>query len=188
MPPSVRSARLHVRDDVINSIALSLVSEITDETAAGRMYAETASLLLAGRIIQSHCDSDALFAAALDSSPLDHTRLKRVLDYMAEHVSDKITVEELAKVACFSTFHFARMFTLAVGVSPHRHLSRMRLEIAMTELATSRQSLSEIALKAGFSSQASFSRAFRRATGTTPGEYRHRRSATSSTSHSASTF
>ena len=173
---------------MINSIALSLVSEITDESAAGRMYADTASLMLAGRIIQNHCDSGALFPSAPDSQPLDHARLKRVLEYMAAHISDKITVEELAKVACFSTFHFARMFALAVGVPPHRHLSRMRLEIAMTSLATTRQALSEIALKAGFSSQASFSRAFRRATGMTPGEYRQRRTNTSLMPRSASAY
>jgi AraC family transcriptional regulator len=50
----------------------------------------------------------------------------------------------------------------------------MRLENAMKELETCKLSLAEIALNANFSSQASFTRAFRRATGTTPDEYRRR--------------
>ena len=177
-----------IRDEVINSIALSLLSEITSETATGRMYAETASLMLAGRIIHNHCDSGSFVLSTPDLRPLDSTRLRRVLDYMAEHISDKVTLEELAQVACFSTFHFARMFTLAVGVPPHRHLSRMRLESAMAALATSRLALSEIALKTGFSSQAGFNRAFRRATGMTPGEYRQRRTGMASKPLSVSRF
>jgi AraC family transcriptional regulator len=171
---SIRSAA-GIQDEVINSIALSLLSEITHETTTGRMYAETASLMLAGRIIQKHCDDGSFVPRTPVLQPLDEVRLKRVLDYMAERISDKITLEQLAKVACFSTFHFARMFTRAVGVPPHSHLSRMRLESAMAELAASRLALSEIALNTGFSSQSSFNRAFKRATGMTPGEFRQRR-------------
>lgn len=163
-----------IRDEVINSIAHSLLLEIMRETTTGRMYAETASLMLASRIIQNHCDGGTFVPKTSPLQPLDDTRLKRVLDYMAEHISDKITLAELAKVACFSTFHFARVFTLAVGIPPHRHLSRMRLEKAMAALATGKLALSEVALKTGFSSQASFNRAFRHATGVTPGEYRQR--------------
>jgi AraC family transcriptional regulator len=184
---SIRSVA-GIRDEVINSIALSLLSEITHETATGRMYAETASLMLAGRIIQTHCDAGSFIPGTPVLQPLDDARLKRVLDYMAERISDKITLDELAKVACFSTFHFARVFTLAVGVPPHRHLSRMRLESAMAALATSRLALLEIALKTGFSSQAGFNRAFRRATGMTPGEYRQRRTGMPSKTHSVFRF
>jgi AraC family transcriptional regulator len=67
------------------------------------------------------------------------------------------------------------VFTLAIGVPPQRYVSRMRLEKAMAEIAAGRLPLAEVALNARFSSQASFTRAFRRATGTTPAEYRRRR-------------
>ncbi len=163
------------RDEVIHNIALSLLSEMIHETAASRMYAEMASLMLAGHIIQRYCDCGYPTPRPNVSHPLDHARVRRVLDYMADHISDQITLEELAHVACLSTFHFARVFALAVGVPPHRYLSRMRLENAMAALAVGRLPLSEIALGACFSSQASFTRAFRRATGMTPGEYRQRR-------------
>jgi AraC family transcriptional regulator len=68
------------------------------------------------------------------------------------------------------------MFARVVGVSPHRYVSRLRLEKAMAEITAGGLSLAQIALNARFSSQASFTRAFLRATGVTPGEYRrHRR-------------
>jgi AraC family transcriptional regulator len=99
-------------------------------------------------------------------------RLRRVLDYISAHVAGVLTLAELAQVAGLSTFHFARMFKLGVGVSPQRYVSQMRLEQAMAEIAAGRLSLAQIALNARFSSQASFTRAFSRATGVTPAEYR----------------
>jgi AraC-like DNA-binding protein len=66
-------------------------------------------------------------------------RLRRVLDYISDHIADEVTVEELARVACLSTFHFARMFRLTIGVSPHRYVSRLRLENAMAEIAAGRR-------------------------------------------------
>jgi AraC-like DNA-binding protein len=116
---------------------------------------------------------------AAASHQLDHVRLRRVLDYISAHVADEVTLAALARVACLSTFHFARMFTLAVGVPPHRYVSRMRLENAMAEIAAGRLPLAQIASNASFSSQASFTRAFRRATGMTPAEYRRSRCTTS---------
>ena len=164
-----------VRDEVISQIGLSILSEMASETAAGHMFVETASLALAARLVHKYCDSGSSTLAAPASHPLDHGRLRRVLDYISAHLADEITLADLARVAGLSTFHFARTFTLAIGVSPQRYVSRIRLENAMAEIAAGRLPLARIALNARFSSQASFTRAFRRATGMTPGEYRHRR-------------
>lgn len=161
-----------IQDEVINQIVRSILSEMTNETAAGRMYVEAASLMLAARIIHGYCDSGSSTLNAPAAHRLDHVRLRRVLDHISAHMADEITLADLAGIACLSPFHFARMFTRAIGVPPHRYVSRIRLENAMAELARGRLSLAQIALNARFSSQASFTRAFRRATGTTPAEYR----------------
>ena len=102
----------------------------------------------------------------------DQARLRRVLDYISMNLDKEITLAQLAAVAALSVFHFARTFTRAMGVSPHRYVSRMRLQNAMAELAAGKLSLAEIAFNARFSSQASFTRAFNRASGLTPGRYR----------------
>jgi AraC family transcriptional regulator len=131
--------------------------------------------MLAARLLRKHCDGGA--CAPLESSPhgLDHIRLRRVLDYIEENISEVITLEGVAAIAGYSAFHFARKFTRAMAVSPGRYISQRRLENAMAELAAGRLSVAEIALNAQFSSQASFTRAFHRATGTTPKEYQRRR-------------
>jgi AraC family transcriptional regulator len=164
-----------VEDDVIEHIGRSILSELTVETAVSRMYVETASLTLAARLLQKHCDSGACASTDSSAHSLDHIRLRRVLDYIAANTGDDITLATLAGIAGYSPFHFARKFTLAMGISPHRYVSRVRLESAMAELAAGKLPLAEIALNAQFSSQASFTRAFRRATSMTPQEYRRRR-------------
>jgi len=164
-----------IGDDVIDQIGRSILSELTVETAASRVYVEAASLTLAARLLQKHCDSGACAPTESSAHSLDHIRLRRVLDYIAANIEDDITLADLAGVAAYSPFHFARKFALAMGVPPHRYISRMRLEKAMGELAAGKLPLAEIALNAQFSSQASFTRAFHRTTGMTPKEYRRRR-------------
>ena len=161
-----------IQDEVIDQIVLSILSEMTNETAAGRMYVETASLMLAARIIHGYCDSGSCRLTAPAAHRLDHVRLRRVLTYIEEHLAEDITVADLANVACLSIFHFTRAFAATMGVPPHRYVSRRRLESAKEMIATGRASLGEIALDCRFSSQSSFTRAFRRATGMTPAEYR----------------
>jgi AraC family transcriptional regulator len=164
-----------VHDELIGQLALAIRSEMMNASAAGRMLIETASLMLAARLIHRYCDSGSCAPVAPVAHELDHGRLRRVLDHISAHLSDEITVADLARVACLSMFHFARMFTRAIGMPPHRYVSRMRLEKSMVEIMTGSLPLSQIAMNARFSSQASFTRAFRRATGLTPGEYRRRR-------------
>jgi len=164
-----------IGDDVIDHIGRSILCELTVETAASRIYVEAASLTLAARLLQKHCDSGACASTESSAHRLDHIRLRRVLEYIAAHVGDDISLVDLARIAGYSPFHFARKFTVAMGVPPHRYISRIRLEKAMAQLAAGKLPLAQIALNAQFSSQASFTRAFHRATSMTPKEYRRRR-------------
>jgi AraC family transcriptional regulator len=171
---SIRNA-VGIGDDVIDQIGRSILSELNVETAASRVYVEAASLTLAARLLQKYCDSGTCVSTESSAHRLDHIRLRRVLDYIAANIRDDITLVNLAEISGYSVFHFARKFTLAMGISPHRYISRIRLENAMAELAAGNLPLTEIAFNAHFSSQASFTRAFHRATGMTPKEYQRRR-------------
>lgn len=164
-----------IEDEMIRQIGLVILSEMASETAAGRMLVETSALALSARLAQSYADSVSVGPQRFRSHQLDQIRLRRVLDYIAQHPDEEMTLAQLASVACLSPFHFARMFKAATSVSPHRYVSQLRLERAMVLLAAGKQSLIDIALSCQFSSQASFNRAFRRATGVTPGEYQRAR-------------
>jgi AraC family transcriptional regulator len=161
-----------VQDEVINQIGLSVLSEMMSPTAAGRMLVETSSLLLAARLAHSHFETGLIRPPIPSGHRLDDGRLRRVLAYIEEHLAEDIAVADLANVACLSIFHFTRAFAATMGVPPHRYVSRRRLESAKAMIAAGRASLGEIAFDCRFSSQSSFTRAFRRATGMTPAEYR----------------
>jgi AraC family transcriptional regulator len=171
---SIRNAA-GIGDDVIDQIGRSILSEAKAETTAGRMYVETASLTLAARLLQKYYDSGACAAMESSTHGLDNIRLRRVLDYVEANINNDITLEDLSGVAGYSRFHFARKFAFVMGIAPHRYISRLRLENAMAELVAGKLPLAEIALNAHFSSQASFTRAFHRATGMTPKQYQRRR-------------
>src|ERR1700680_111626 len=127
---SIRHA-VGIGDDVIDQIGRSILSELAVETTASRVYVEAASLTLAARLLQKHCDSGACASTESSAHRLDHIRLRRVLDYIAANVAGDITLVNLAAIAGYSPFHFARKFTLAMGIPPQRYISRMRLENAM---------------------------------------------------------
>jgi AraC family transcriptional regulator len=164
-----------IGDDVIEQIGRSILAELADETSTSRMYVETAALALGARLLRKYYSNGSSEYAESSSYYIDHNRMRRVIDYVSAHIADEITLEGLAGIAGYSAFHFARKFTLAMGISPRRYVSHRRLENAMAELAAGKLPLAQIALNAQFSSQASFTRAFHRAIGMTPKEYQRRR-------------
>jgi AraC family transcriptional regulator len=99
-------------------------------------------------------------------------RIDRVIDYLRRNLDRQVKLEELAKVACFSEFHFHRIFGAVSGETLKNFTNRLRLEKAARLLRYSDQSLTGIALECGFSSSATFSRAFRSGYDTSPGQFR----------------
>jgi len=83
-----------------------------------------------------------------------------------------VKLAELASVACFSEFHFHRIFTAVSGETLNTFTNRLRLEKAARLLRYTDQKLTDIALECGFSSSATFSRAFRTGYATSPSEFR----------------
>jgi AraC family transcriptional regulator len=159
------------QDPLLAEIAYAISSELENQTAAGRLLADTLATSLAVRLVQNHA---ALPQARRPTAcrALDRRRLARVLDYIEANLEGDLTIDRLASIACLSQFHFARAFKAAVGLSPHRHVSDMRLERAKALLAAGDRPLVDIALALNFSCQANFTRAFRQVTGRTPGQYR----------------
>jgi len=93
------------------------------------------------------------------------------LEYIHAHLGEALDVRGMASTANLSRFHFARAFKASTGQTPYQYVSAKRLAQAKVLLAQNRP-LAEIALALNFSSQTNFTRAFRRAFGITPGQYR----------------
>ncbi|MFZ0859423.1 MAG: AraC family transcriptional regulator [Candidatus Sulfotelmatobacter sp.] len=119
-------------------------------------------------------------AMSIESVPRAKTQAKseyvqkidRVIDYLRGNLDRPVKLAELADVACFSEFHFHRIFRAVSGETLNSFTNRLRLEKAARLLRYSDQSLTDIALDCGFSSSATFSRAFRSGYDTSPSQFR----------------
>jgi len=98
--------------------------------------------------------------------------LKRVYDYIEAHLDDRLTLSDLAAVACLSPYHFSRSFKQALGIGPQRYVTQRRLERAKTLMRRTNQPLARIAQEVGFSDQSHLTSVFRREIGVTPGHFR----------------
>lgn len=107
----------------------------------------------------------------------DHyIRLKKALDLVLRRLDRPCKVEEVAAEAGFSRFHCQRIFRSMTGESIAELVRRLRLERAAYRLRHEQVNVIDVALDVGYGSEASFSRAFRRGYGMSPGRYRTVRS------------
>ncbi len=104
-------------------------------------------------------------------------RMLAVLVHVQLHLDSELPLEELARVANFSPFHFHRLFHSLVGESVKEHVRRLRLERAAHQLRHTGQPVTEIALSAGYQTPESFTRAFQKMCQQSPTEFRAARGA-----------
>ena len=93
--------------------------------------------------------------------------LERLRDYVMAHLDEPIEVAALADLAGRSPYHFSRVFSRSVGISPHRYVVHLRLQRAIELIRDGRSSLAEIAARTGFADQSHLSRWVRRVHGVT---------------------
>jgi AraC-like DNA-binding protein len=103
-----------------------------------------------------------------------HESLFRVRELIDAQYSQPIDLDELARVANFSRYHFLRAFRRAFHATPHEYLTRKRIERAKELLAESELTVTEICFEVGFESLGSFSTLFRKIVGWSPSIYRVR--------------
>jgi len=100
-------------------------------------------------------------------------RINRVIDHIDAHLGDELGLAELADVACFSRFHFHRIFSAMVGETVTDYVKRIRLQNAASRLINNpRDSITEIAVACGFSSPSVFARSFREQFGVSASAWR----------------
>lgn len=108
-----------------------------------------------------------------DADYLQHARMsEEVISYINEHLSEDLTVEQLANHVGLSVYHFIRTFKKETGFTPHNYLQNTRLAMARYLLANSSLSIKDICFSTGFSGESVFCTAFKKNLGVTPAEYR----------------
>jgi len=99
------------------------------------------------------------------------TGLNKTMDYIEAHLSGEIDYEQLARLACCSSYHYQRMFAYMAGVSLGEYIRRRRMSVAAADLQGGEKVL-EVALKYGYQSPTAFNRAFQSVHGLPPSALR----------------
>ena len=157
-------------DPVVSSVGHALLAELESEAPGGRLYAASLANVLAVHLLRHYTAEGG--GERRTAGGLSGRRLRRVLSYIDDNYELDLHLEDLAREAEMSTFHFAREFKRATGTTPHQHLIKLRVERAKRLLADGELPLVEVGLRSGFSHQSHFTRLFRKWTGTTPQSYR----------------
>lgn len=101
-------------------------------------------------------------------------RLQRLESFVQTNFREPISLGRAAEQACLARCYFSTYFRRRAGVGFHRWLTCLRIQQATKVLAESEGSVTEVAFQVGFQDMTTFSRSFRRITGTTPSRYRRR--------------
>ena len=99
-------------------------------------------------------------------------RVSKVRNFIDENFLNELCLEELASLACLSKFHFLRCFKEVYDISPYQYVIKRRLEHGKRLLGGPKASLSEIAYQIGFTDRRAFNKAFKKAFGLSPAEFR----------------
>lgn len=96
-----------------------------------------------------------------------------VCNYITDHCTENIDMDQLANLAGFSKFHFARLFRQFTDISCYQYLIQKRIAYAEHLLIEPGISITDVAMRSGFNSISTFNRIFKSAKGCTPSEYRN---------------
>ena len=136
----------------------------------GRLYVEGLATSLAVHLLRKHGTTPRTRSAY--KGGLAPGQLRRVVEYVAAHLTDQLGLAELAALVGLSTSHFGEAFRTSIGTSPHRYVMERRVQHAHKLLRDKARPIEEIAYAVGFSSQSHLTTNFRRVTGVTPGRFR----------------
>ncbi|MCI0383194.1 helix-turn-helix domain-containing protein [Streptomyces sp. CNQ085] len=107
----------------------------------------------------------------MPTTAIEHA-VRRVIDDMHANLGQELTIDEMARTAMFSKFHFTRVFRDVTGISPGRFLSALRLQEAKRLLLETDLSVADISSQVGYSSVGTFSSRFKSCVGVSPSMFR----------------
>ncbi len=114
-----------------------------------------------------------LFVFPMDTNKQEQIGvMRKAVMYMNQNLQNNIGLEDVAKAIGLSPTYFSRIFSQEMKMTFIDYMTKIRIEESKKYLVDSRQSISDIALRLGFSDQSYFSKVFKKVEGMTPGKYR----------------
>lgn len=167
----VRRPALVGRDPGLHRVALLLAEEGKGEDRLSGLMLDALTLELSVHLVRRWLDRERPIKPVAKGG-LAAWQLRKVDDYLHDHLAMDVSLDDLAGLARLSRFHFARAFRQSTGVPPHRYHRQMRLDAARRQLSDTRLSVTDIATAVGYDSPQALARAFRQAFGISPAGFR----------------
>ncbi|HEX7175876.1 MAG TPA: AraC family transcriptional regulator [Pyrinomonadaceae bacterium] len=161
---------LGIRDPQIEHIGLALKAELETGCLSGRLYGESLAVALAAHLLGKYAAN--VPKTHSDNAALPAYKLRRVIEYINDNLTEDLTLAEIARVAGMNPHYFSRAFRQSTGIPPHRYVINCRVEKAKRLLADDELPLVEVGLTVGFQNQSHFTTLFHKLTGVTPKAYR----------------
>jgi AraC-like DNA-binding protein len=162
--------RLFFFDADIWETARKLSAQIQHRDPGGDLYAEALIAVLCHELVRLNGGRRVDEPPA--SGGLAGWQKKRVEEYVAEHLADRVSLSEMAELLRLSPYHFAHAFKRSFGVPPHHYHMMRRVEEAKTLLAKPDVSVTQVGMRLGFAQTSAFTSGFHKLTGMTPTQYR----------------
>lgn len=161
--------RFQVRDAQLESIGWALKAEMESGYPSGQLYVDSLAVSVAARLVSCHSSvSPMSVSAGKPIRRMSGRRLREVLIYIEDNLSQNLSLAEIAAVAGLSVSHFKSLFRESVGIPAHQYLIRRRVERAKSLLGEGKMSISQIAFETGFAHQSHLARHMRRVLGVSP--------------------
>jgi AraC family transcriptional regulator len=160
----------NLNDPNIMTVLLAMRTDLDAGSPAGRMYGESLANALAVYLLKRYAAKPHVPAAYRRGLP--RYRLKRVVDYIDEHLSGDLALVQLAAVAGMSPHYFAELFRQSTGKAPHQYVLQRRIDVAKERLRNPRRTVIEAGLDAGFQNPSHFARVFRKLVGVSPSAFK----------------
>lgn len=138
--------------------------------ADARIYMNLLNMLTAVREFQLRQTDSGEITDKISSD--DSAKLKYVMNYINHNFTEELSLESLAAIAGYSKFHFSRLFKKYNNVSCVQYISSKRIKMAEQLLCDPSISITDIAMRSGFSSLTTFNRIFKAYKNCTPSEFR----------------
>lgn len=158
-----------IHDSHIMDLGTRLKMQAEANAPLGASYVQGLSIALAAYVTQRYNPK------AVPQEPqggLTAAQRSLLIDHIERNLALDLSVVDLSGLLGYSPDHFTRIFRKTFNATPHQYLTERRLEKAKAMLRDPRQSLTNVALECGFSSQSHLTVVFKRHTGVTPGLYR----------------
>jgi len=161
------------RNKHIRHVAMSLLHELNEASVVGRLYADSLATGLAIQLVRRYSSLNEIHIGHGGMAPHKLRKAIGLIDHhLAEEEEGRVALRVIAKEVGMSYFHFSRAFKQSMGMSPTNYIAERRIDRAKKLLEDTELPISEIALRAGFSSQSHFTSSFRRFAGATPKAFR----------------